>query len=79
MLIPHMKGGKFRILEFVERRELVTAWDLVELFDYTYDGARQILQRLGSEKLMSRTERGVWTLTDLGRDRLNYLKRKRDG
>lgn len=79
MAAQEVKGGRVPVLQFLDRREQATAWDLVNEFDYTYNAARSVLNRLHYQRLITRIDTGVWTLTDLGRDRLHYLKRKRGG
>ena len=76
MAAQEVKGGRVPVLQFFDRHEEITAWDLVDEFGYTYKAARSVLDRLHHRKLITRIDIGLWTLTDLGRDRLNYLKKK---
>jgi len=71
-----LKATKVDLLDYIESKELVGIYDLVKDFGYTYDAARCALWRLGRQRLAVRLARGSWTLTDLGRDGLNYLKKK---
>jgi len=71
------KASKLDILEFVERKEIISPLDLVERFGYTLDGAGSMLSWLKRQKLVINDRRGEWTLTDEGISRLIYYGRLR--
>ena len=76
------KAKKWEILSFIEDREIITAYDLTERFDYTYSYAYKKLSLLKKQGLARdlgntpSTYRGQWCLTDKGHARLYYLCRK---
>ena len=76
-----LKATKLIILEFVYDREMVTAFDLIEEFDYTYSSAHCRLSLLKKEGFVQRTGGGHWCLSDRGYDKLDHsgiLKGKAD-
>lgn len=70
------------MLKFIYDREIVTAYDLMNEFDYTYSSARCRLSQLRKEGYIQRLSiRGQWCLTDKGCRKLDYhglLERKAD-
>ncbi|MBA7574008.1 hypothetical protein ES708_15810 [subsurface metagenome] len=76
-----IKARKLEVLEFIYDREVVTAYDLINRFGYTYGSARCRLCQLRKEGFIQRTMMGHWCLTDRGYNKLDYhgvLKRKED-
>ena len=70
------EATKIDILDFIHMKEAVTAYDLVDGFDYSYKGAKQRLWLLHREKLIQPLfQRGTWGLTELAAKRLEYYKR----
>ena len=72
---------KVDVLEFIYDREVVTAGDLMEKFDYTYSGAHSRLSQLRKQGFIQQVTKGRWCLTNRGYDKLDYhgvLKRKED-
>ena len=76
------KAKKWEILNFIEGKEIITPYDLVERFRYTYSYACKKLSILKKQGLVRNlgssptTHRGQWHLTDKGHARLYYLSRK---
>jgi len=57
-------------------KEIVTAYDLVDRFSYSYKGAKQRLWLLHREKLIEPLfQRGTWGITELAAKKLDYYKR----
>ncbi len=52
--------------------EIVTIWDLINEFEYTYGSARNRLYRLKKGKLVERLDKYNWILTNEGYRRLDY-------
>lgn len=77
-----IKARKLEALKFIYDREIVTAYDLMNEFDYTYSSARCRLSQLRKEGYIQRLSiRGQWCLTDKGYRKLDYhglLERKAD-
>ena len=76
-----IKARKLQVLEFIHDREIVTAFDLMEQFGYTYNSARCRLCQLRKEGFTQQVTTGRWCLTDRGYDKLDYrgvIKRKED-
>jgi len=74
-----IKARKLKVLEFIYDMKVVTAHDLMDEFEYTYNSARCRLSQLRKEGLVKRLGRGQWCLTDKGCDKLDHhgiLKRK---
>jgi hypothetical protein len=46
------KATKIDVLSFIHEKKAVTAYDLVDRFDYSYQGARDRLWHLHQEKLI---------------------------
>ena len=77
-----IKATKLTILEFIYAREMITAFDLMEKFDYTYSSAHCRLSLLRKEGFIQRTGGGHWCLSDRGYDKLDHsgsLKRQAEG
>lgn len=76
-----IKATKLTVLLFIYDREMVTAFDLMEQFDYTYISAHCRLSDLKKEGFIQRTGAGHWCLSDRGFDKLDHsgsLKSKAD-
>lgn len=69
------KASKLEILEFINEKEIVSPFDLVNRFGYTRLGAGSMLSWLKSQRLVINERRGEWTLTDEGVRRLIYYGR----
>lgn len=70
------KATKIEVLSFFLEREIVTCRDLMDRFDYSYQGARDRLWRLHREKLIEPLfERGTWGITELAIKKLDYFNR----
>lgn len=69
------KASKLEILEFINEKEIIGPFDLVERFGYTRDGAGSMLSWLKSQRLVINERRGEWTITDEGLRRLIYYGR----
>lgn len=63
---------KLEVLLFIKRKEIVTVWDLIGEYDYSYRGATNRLQRLKKQGLIEQLDRGQWILTNQGDRRLTY-------
>lgn len=71
-----MKKATFiQILEFINKREVVSAFDLVEWFGYTLGGAYSTLGWLKKEHLVINDRKGEWTITNRGIERLIHYGR----
>lgn len=70
-----MKATKLELLEFINKREIVSHLDLVEWFNYTPGGAGKRLNALKIQGLVINERRGEWTITDEGMRRLIYYGR----
>lgn len=60
---------------------MITAFDLIQQFDYTYSSAHCRLSELKKEGFIQRIGGGHWCLSDRGFDKLDHsgiLKRKAD-
>jgi len=68
-------ASKSDVLDYIHQRQVVTASDLVERFNYAPSGARRRLQLLKMEKLIESLEIGEYALTEMGFRRLDYLAR----
>lgn len=76
-----IKATKLTVLEFIYGREMITAFDLIQEFDYTYSSAHCRLSLLKREGFIQRTGGGHWCLSDRGFDKLDHsgvLKGKAD-
>jgi len=75
------KATKKEILEFMSKREIITAYDLIERFDYSYSYACKRLSLFKKQGLVAdlgntpSTYRGQWCLTEKGYERLYFLQR----
>jgi len=68
------------VLEFIYDMEAVTAYDLMDEFEYTYSSARCRLCQLRKEGFIVPLGGGQWCLTDKAYKKLDYhgvLKRKK--
>ena len=76
------KAEKWQILSFIQNEGVITSYDLMERFRYTYSYACKKLSILKKQELVRNlgssptTYRGQWYLTDKGHARLYYLSRK---
>jgi len=66
---------KISVLKFIHEPEVVTAFDLIEEFDYAYNGARWRLKMLVKQRLIKRIGRGEYCLADEGYSKLDYYGR----
>jgi len=76
-----IKATKLTVLLFIYEREMVTAFDLIQQFDYTYISAHCRLSELKREGFIQRIGGGHWCLSDRGYDKLDHsgvLKGKAD-
>ena len=69
------RASKLLVLEFIYQREIVTCLDLIKEFGYTPGGAWSVLSWLKKQGLVINEERGEWTITDDGINRLIYYGR----
>jgi hypothetical protein len=76
------KATKKEFLEFMSERELITAYDLIERFGYSYSYAYKRLSLLKKQGLVEdigdtpSTYRGQWCLTEKGYEKLHFLQRR---
>ena len=69
------KATKLEVLNAIHKKEAATAHDLMELFGYSYQGARNKLWLLHRQKLVAPLfQRGTWGITELAADKLNHYK-----
>jgi hypothetical protein len=74
------KVAKCEILAFIKKREIVTCYDLMQTFYYTYHYACKKLSLLKRQGLVvdmgntPSTYRGQWCLTDKGHEKLRFLQ-----
>lgn len=66
---------KISVLDFIHDREVVTWFDLVEEFGYTYWGAIRRLYRLLKQQLIKRIGRGEYCLAEDGYKKLDYYNK----
>jgi len=69
-----IKARKIEVLEFIDGNEIVTAYDLVNEFGYTYNSARCRLSQLRKEGYIEPLLRGQWCLANRGYDKIYYLR-----
>ena len=70
------KAIKIDVLDFIHLKEVVTVYDLMDRFDYSYKGAKNRLYLLHRQKLIQPLfQRGTWGLTELVMKKLEYYKR----
>lgn len=80
--VAQAKANKREILTFIEEREIITPYDLMEWFDYTYSYASKKLSLFKKQALVQdlgntpSTYGGQWCLTNKGYERPYYLQRK---
>ena len=68
-----IKARKLEVLKFIYDREVVTAYDLMNQFGYTYSSARCRLSQLRKEGFIQPLfMRGTWGLTEKGYRKLDY-------
>jgi len=68
-----IKARKLDVLKFIHDREIVTAYDLMNEFGYTYSSARCRLCQLRKERYIQPLfMRGQWGLTEKGYRKLDY-------
>jgi len=78
------KATKKEFLEFIREREIVTAYDLIERFDYSYSYAYKKLSLLKKQGLVQdigdtpSTQRGQWCLAEKGYERLYFLQQREE-
>jgi hypothetical protein len=78
------KATKLKFLEFMSQRELITAYDLMGKFGYSYSYAYKKLSLLKRQGLVQDVgdtpaiSRGQWCLTDKGIKRLHFLQQKKE-
>lgn len=70
-----IRASKLELLEFIKRKEIVGAFDLMTRFGYTRGGADSVLHWLKAQGLIINDRRGEWTITDVGMRRLIYYGR----
>lgn len=64
-----------QVLEFVNKRDVVIALDLMEQYGYTHGGAVSTLCFLKRQGFIINDRRGEWVITDKGTARLIYYGR----
>ena len=68
-----MKKATFlQIVEFINKRDVITRLDLMEQFGYTCSGTGSTLTWLKRHGLVINDRRGEWTITDKGVNWLIY-------
>jgi hypothetical protein len=78
------KATKREFLEFIKEREIITAYDLIERFGYSYSYACKRLSLLKRQGLVQdigdtpSTYRGQWCLTEKGYKKLHFLERSEE-
>jgi len=78
------KATKRELLEFIKEREIITAYDLIERFGYSYSYAYKRLSLLKKQGLVDdlgatpSTYRGQWCLTKKGYNKLHFLERSEE-
>jgi len=66
---------RIEVLDFIRKREVVGAYDLVTEFGYKYYGARRRLANLVKMELVKRIGKGEYCLTEKGYERLEYYSK----
>lgn len=77
--MPKMKtilATKVDLLEFIMKRRVVWAYELVEAFGYSPKSIPKLLYRLKKAGLIINMTRGCWELTEEGYRRLRYYGRR---
>ena len=70
------KATKIDVLDFIHLKKVVTAYDLVDNFGYSLQGAKKRLYLLHREKLIVPLfQRGTWGITELAAKKLDYYKK----
>lgn len=78
------KAKKQEILAFIDARETITSYQLMERFGYTYSYSCKKLSLLKKQGLIvdlgstPSSHRGQWCLTDKGYNRLHYLLKQQE-
>lgn len=62
------------LLEFIEKRELVYAYEIEEKFGYSHHSLSNTLTRLKKEGLVINMTRDRWELTEKGYKRRDYYR-----
>jgi HD superfamily phosphodiesterase len=76
------KATKREFLEFMREREMITAYDLIDRFGYSYSYACKRLSLLKKQGLVHdmgdtpSTHRGQWCLTEKGHEKLHFLQQR---
>jgi hypothetical protein len=76
------KATRLKFLEFIGKREMITAYGLMDRFGYSYSYANKKLSLLKRQGLVQdigdtpATRRGQWCLTERGIDRLRFLQQR---
>ena len=76
------KATKKEFLEFMRKREMITARDLIAYFGYSYSYACKRLSLLKKQGLVHdmgntpSTHRGQWCLTEKGHEKLYFLQQR---
>ena len=72
------KASKREVLSFLEEREVVTVYSLMDRFGYSYNGAKGRIYVLHKEGLIQPLfERGTWGLTKKGEMRLMHYEHRK--
>jgi hypothetical protein len=78
------KATKKDFLEFIRKRETITAYDLMDEFGYSYSYACKKLSLLKRQGLVQDigdtplTYRGQWCLTEKGHEKLRFLRQREE-
>ena len=78
------KARKKEFLEFIRKREIITAYDLMGEFSYSYSYACKRLSLLKKQGLTDdmgntpSTHRGQWCLTEKGYKKLHFLQQREE-
>ena len=76
------KATKREFLEFMREREMITAYDLMNEFSYSYSYACKKLSLFKKQGLVEdigdtpSTYRGQWCLTEKGHEKLHFLEQR---
>jgi hypothetical protein len=80
--VAEPKATKKEFLEFIRKREIITAYDLMSEFGYSYPYACKRLSLLKRQGLVQdigdtpSTYRGQWCLTEKGHEKLHFLQQR---
>lgn len=75
-MLEKVQRIRLETLNFIEDREVITPYDLMDRFAYTYSYACKKLSLLKKQGLVTILTRGQWILTQAGYRRLSYLCKK---